>query len=215
MTSGTAASLLGAMMCAPATCGMSASSRTRSRQMRRPSAAGSPAPSSRAISASGMIAPIQLFLDPARRLHRAQRHHADDQRSLAGDAVLGEPRHVAAHHAGIHAELGLHELRAGGELAGERLSAPSRAADRSGCRRRRGRSPRGRRSCGRSAVRRYRAGGARSPTSWRGSRSNTGLASGWSPADGSSPRSISRLRTPLAAARSDRFAARCGCGRGR
>ena len=30
----------------------------------------------------------------------------------------------------------------------------------------------------------------------RASRSNTGLASGWSPADGSSPRSTSRLRTP-------------------
>ncbi len=36
--------------------------------------------------------------------------------------------------------------------------------------------------------------------SWRGSRSNTGLASGWSPALGSSPRSISKLRTPDAAA---------------
>src|SRR6516162_896902 len=33
-----------------------------------------------------------------------------------------------------------------------------------------------------------------------GSRSNTGLASGWSPADGSSPRSTKRLCTPVAAA---------------
>ena len=40
--SGTAASLPGAMMWQPATCGISASSATMSRQMRRPSAAGSP-----------------------------------------------------------------------------------------------------------------------------------------------------------------------------
>ncbi len=30
--------------------------------------------------------------------------------------MLGEPRHIAAHHAGIHTELRLHELRAGVDL---------------------------------------------------------------------------------------------------
>ena len=73
MTSGTAASLSGAMMCTPATCGMSASSRTRSRQMRRPSAAGSPARFQPRDQRVGDDGAVELFLDPARRLRRAQR----------------------------------------------------------------------------------------------------------------------------------------------
>ena len=62
MMSGTAASLPGAMMWTPATCGMSASSRTMSMQMRRPSAAGSAARSMRSTIASGMMAPNSFSL---------------------------------------------------------------------------------------------------------------------------------------------------------
>ena len=62
MMSGTAASLPGAMMWTPATCGTSANSRTMSMQMRRPSAAGSLARSMRSISASGMTAPNSFSL---------------------------------------------------------------------------------------------------------------------------------------------------------
>ena len=81
----------------------------------------------------------QFLLDPARRLGRAQRHDADQDRQFVGHAVLGEPRHVAAHHAGIHAELRLHELRAGRRSWLAIRPGASRAADRSDCRRCRGR----------------------------------------------------------------------------
>src|SRR5664280_1177611 len=67
----------------------------------------------------------QFFLDPARRLRRAQRHDADDERQLLGGAVLRQPRHVAAHHAGIHAELRLYELRAGIDLGLQSFRLPA------------------------------------------------------------------------------------------
>ena len=110
-----------------------------------------------------MMAPNSLSLDPARRFRRAQRHDADDERQLVGDAVLGQPRHVAAHHAGIHAELRLHELRAGGDLGGERCRLPAgRRIDRIvGGAEEEGRArPR---PCARTAIRRRRASGARCP----------------------------------------------------
>ncbi len=67
----------------------------------------------------------QLFADPIRRFRRAQRHDPDEDEKLVGEAVLGKPRDVAAHHAGIHAELGLRELRAGGDLGGQALRLPA------------------------------------------------------------------------------------------
>src|SRR5581483_1199074 len=68
ITFGTTASLFGAMMCTPATPGMSASAAMSSRQIACPSAAGSCAASMRAINASGMIEPNSLSL-----IQRAER----------------------------------------------------------------------------------------------------------------------------------------------
>ena len=113
--------------------------------------------------------------------------------------MLGQPRHVAAHHAGVHAELRLHELRAGVDLGlqdfGSQPGGGSIGLSAAPRKNRRGRRP-----CGPTAIRRVSRNSRAVSRSWRGSRSNTGLASGWSPALGSSPRSISRLRTPHAAA---------------
>ena len=45
--------------------------------------------------------------------------------------MLGKPRHVAAHHTGIHAELRLHELRAGVDLGLQAFRLPAgRRVDR-------------------------------------------------------------------------------------
>ncbi len=68
----------------------------------------------------------QLLLHPARRLGRAQRRHADDELDLLVEAMLGEPRHVTAGDACIHAELRLRKLRAGCDLRGQSLGLPSR-----------------------------------------------------------------------------------------
>src|SRR6185437_13394282 len=68
----------------------------------------------------------QLLLHPARRLRRAQWRDADYEMELAAEAAFVEPRHVAAHDARIHAELRLHELRAGLDLGGEALRLPAR-----------------------------------------------------------------------------------------
>src|SRR6185312_11679408 len=62
----------------------------------------------------------------ARRLRRAQWRDADYEMELAAEAAFVEPRHVAAHDARIHAELRLHELRAGLDLGGEALRLPAR-----------------------------------------------------------------------------------------
>ena len=78
------------------------------------------------------------------------------------EALLGEPRHVAAHDARIHAELRLHELRAGVDLglraprlpAGRRIDRIVGAAEE--------KIEADRRPCGRSAVRLCRAAAARS-----------------------------------------------------
>ena len=51
------------------------------------------------------------LLDTARRLR-----DADKERKLAANAAVLEPRQVAAHDLRVHAELGLHELRAGFDL---------------------------------------------------------------------------------------------------
>ena len=140
----------------------------------------------------------QLLAHPARRLGRAQRRDADQERQL--DAVLGEPRHVAPHHAGIHAELRLHELAAGRDLALEAFRLPAgRRIDRhvgggdeeiAPCRR----------PCGRSAARPCRAS---PPPPWSAPRCRSRTPA-WRragrPASGSSPLSSSRLRMPSAAA---------------
>ena len=126
MTSGTAASLLGAMTWQPATPGISG----KLAHHVDTDAAALGVRIGRAFEAIDdrlrNDGAEQLVADPQRRLHRAQRHNADQQRNLVGNAVLGEPCDVAAHHAGIHAELGLHELRAGAELGLERGRLPVR-----------------------------------------------------------------------------------------
>ena len=118
--------IAGAMMWTPATPGMAASSSISSTRCACPSAAGSAAPSSRSTCRVGDDGAEQVLLHPARRLRRAQRR---DRRSAwnkpARRLVLGEPRDIAAHHAGIHAELGLRELGAGGDLGGELVAAAS------------------------------------------------------------------------------------------
>src|ERR1700674_1092305 len=71
-TSGSASSLLGAMIWAPATPGMFASSVTSSVQMRRPSARGSAARSMRSMTPSGMMVPGSLsFIQRAERAERS------------------------------------------------------------------------------------------------------------------------------------------------
>ena len=131
MTSGTAASLAGAMMWTPATPGTCASSSISSIAMRAPSAAGSAARSRRSMKAVGDDGAVEVLRHPARRLGRAQRRDADQQEEAAGRGVLGEARGVAPHDPSIHAELGLHELGAGCDLGRELVRPPAgRRVDR-------------------------------------------------------------------------------------
>ena len=188
------------MMWTPATPGMVASSSISSTQMRWPSATGSAAVSSRAMIASGMIGAEQVLLHPARGFRRAQRRDADDQQEDRACLVPASRASVAAHDAGIHAELGLRELRAGRDLGRELGRLPvRRRIDR-----RVGGADEELRLAGdlacRSAARPGRAMRRARSVSVVESRSNTALASGWSPAFGSSPVSISRLWMPIAAA---------------
>ena len=143
---------------------------------------------------------VEVLLHPARRLGRAQRRDPDQQEEAARRRVLGEPRGVAPHDAGIHAELGLRELGAGRDLGRELVRLPAgRRVDR-----RVGGAEEELRLAGDLASGRQlaacRAGRAPCAVSVVESRSNTGLVSGWSPALGSSPVRHRRLRTPVAAA---------------
>ena len=72
-----------------------------------------------------MMAPNSLSV--IQRADLAERSGAMpiEKRQFVGETVLGKPRHIAAHHAGIHAELRLHELRAGVELGLQRLRLPA------------------------------------------------------------------------------------------
>ena len=138
----------------------------------------------------------ELVLDPARRLRRAQRRDADDQRQPCRRCRARR----AAPHSGAPRR---HPCRTGSaRIARRRRSWPARlfgsqpgggSIGLSAPPRKKSARPPTLRPVGSSPVSRRRRAVS---SSWRGSRSNTGLASGWSPADGSSPRSISRLRTP-------------------
>ena len=188
---------------------------TMSRQMRRPSAAGSLARSRRSTIASGMMAPYSLSLIQRADLAERSGTMPTMNEQLVGKAVLGKPRHVAAHHAGIHAELRLHELRAGGDLGGKPLRLPAgRRIDRivGGAEEE---IRRGRRPCGRTAIRPCRAAGARS----RAAGADRDRTPAWRRAGRrrsdrrrAASACCARRRPPR---RSDRSAGRCGCGRGR
>jgi hypothetical protein len=123
ITSGIAASWFGAITCAPATPGTVASCSMKSTQICLPSARH------RRIleplhHVVGNDRAIEVLLDPARRAPGLERHHADQQRDPVGQSVLRKPRHIAAHHIDIHAELRLRELRARRDLSLEALRLP-------------------------------------------------------------------------------------------
>ena len=61
---------------------------------------------------SGMIEPNRLLLIHRADLAEDERRDPDDQMQPLAEAALCEPLHVAPQDCGVHAELGLSELRA-------------------------------------------------------------------------------------------------------
>jgi hypothetical protein len=60
---------------------------------------------------------VEAIPDPMRRACGGQGRKANEQVGALRDAVFHQTREVASHDSGVHAELGLDELRAGIELA--------------------------------------------------------------------------------------------------